>query len=64
MQNKTFFVLPKGVEPLSSEPESDILSIELRKQLGCKNSNLNEIFKKCRYIFFRNFHKSPFLAFS
>lgn len=27
-----FLVFPKGFEPPSSEPESDILSIELRKQ--------------------------------
>ena len=26
-----FFVFPWGVEPQSSEPESDILSIELRE---------------------------------
>lgn len=28
------FVFPKGFEPPSSEPESDILSIELRKQMA------------------------------
>ena len=27
-----FFVFPWGVEPQSSEPESDILSIELRER--------------------------------
>jgi hypothetical protein len=27
-------VFPKGFEPPSSEPESDILSIELREQCG------------------------------
>lgn len=29
-QKKELEVNPRGVEPLSSEPESDILSIELR----------------------------------
>lgn len=28
-----FIVFPKGFEPPSSEPESDILSIELRKHI-------------------------------
>ena len=28
----SFFVHPAGIEPTSSEPESDILSIELRAQ--------------------------------
>lgn len=30
-----FFVFPWGVEPQSSEPESEILSIELRRLLFC-----------------------------
>lgn len=35
-----FFVIPTGFEPISSEPESEILSIELRDQNGgCKNNN-------------------------
>src|SRR5690606_1521298 len=32
-------VFPKGFEPLSSEPESEILSIELRER-GCKDIDL------------------------
>ena len=31
-------MIPSGLEPKSSEPESDILSIELWDQSGCKNS--------------------------
>ena len=36
------FVFPKGFEPLSSEPESEILSIELRER-GCKDIQFFEI---------------------
>lgn len=38
-------VFPKGFEPPSSEPESDILSIELRKRIAycCKNIKLFRI---------------------
>lgn len=36
-------VSPKGFEPPSSEPESDILSIELRRQCG-KDRDSNPIF--------------------
>ena len=36
------FVFPKGFEPLSSEPESEILSIELRER-GCKDIQIFEI---------------------
>lgn len=40
-----FMVFPKGFEPPSSEPESDILSIELRKRIAycCKNIKLFRI---------------------
>ena len=37
-----FFVHPMGIEPISSEPESGILSIELRVHphiFGCKSTN-------------------------
>ena len=30
-----FFVLPKGIEPLSSGSKPDILSVELQEQYGC-----------------------------
>lgn len=32
----SLLVTPAGFEPISSEPESEILSIELRGHLGCK----------------------------
>ena len=32
-------VLPCGIEPQPSEPESEILSIKLREQSGCKNNH-------------------------
>lgn len=35
-----FFVFPWGVEPQSSEPESDILSIELRRHDGLRYANV------------------------
>ena len=37
-------VIPSGLEPKSSEPESDILSIELRGQSGCKNTTFLRLF--------------------
>lgn len=37
-RERRFLVFPKGFEPLSSEPESEILSIELRER-ECKDIN-------------------------
>jgi hypothetical protein len=33
-----FYVTPVGIEPTSSESESEILSIEIRSQIGAKIS--------------------------
>lgn len=35
-------VIPWGLEPQSKEPESFILSIELRNQLWCKDNKKNK----------------------
>ena len=40
MTKKGEFVRPWGVEPQSSEPESDILSIELRALSAWNSANL------------------------
>ena len=36
-------VIPWGLEPQSKEPESFILSIELRNQMRCKDNKKNGI---------------------
>lgn len=45
-------VIPWGLEPQSKEPESFILSIELRNQMRCKDNKKKER-EPCPPLFFR-----------
>lgn len=45
-------VIPWGLEPQSKEPESFILSIELRNQMRCKD-NKKRKGEPCPPLFFR-----------
>ena len=46
-------VIPWGLEPQSKEPESFILSIELRNQMRCKDNKKKRKGEPCPPLFFR-----------
>ncbi len=52
MKVVTLFVLPKGIEPLSKEPESFILSIELQELMAfCISANSFAAVAMLAYIY-------------
>ena len=57
-------VIPWGLEPQSKEPESFILSIELRNQMRCKDNKKNSVTLQILEVLTPKNRQTPYISLS
>ena len=57
-------VIPWGLEPQSKDPESFILSIELRNQMRCKDNKKNSVTLQILEVLTPKNRQTPYISLS